>query len=167
MSRPYGFDAAVMRARPRLVQFARKLSKNSVLADDLVQDTILTAIAKYEQFQPGTNLNAWLFTIMRNGFYSRARKGGREIGDPDGALAATLTCRPDQGDAYDLQIILGRMEQMPAKQRMALELVAMDGLEYEEAAEILGIPAGTVKSQVSRARAALASFGDYGRDRRQ
>lgn len=160
MTRAADFDRQLLDCRPRLLAFARKLTRNPVLSDDLVQETMARAMLKAEQFQPGTSMAAWLFMILRNDFYSRARRGKREVLDPDGVMASHLTSPSEQVAAYDLQVLFGHMEGLHFEQRVSLELVAIDGMSYEEVGSILGIPLGTVKSQVSRARAYLAQFYD-------
>lgn len=156
--RPSGFDAALIAARPRLMAFARSLVKRVDLAQDLVQETIAKALQKSDQFEPGSNITAWLFTILRNECFSRARRSGREVADVDGILASLVPTPAAQIASYDLQVLFGRMERLSFEQRASLELVALDGMTYEEVADILGIPAGTVKSQVSRARSMLSAF---------
>jgi RNA polymerase sigma-70 factor, ECF subfamily len=123
-----------------------------------VQETVLRAIRKQEQFVAGTNLQAWLFTILRNQFCSDHRKSLREVEDGDGSYAATMIALPDQDDRimmHDLEAALGKL---PEGQREALILVGADGLSYEEAAQVLGCAVGTVKSRVNRARSCLAEL---------
>lgn len=135
--------------------FALKLTKSSVKSDDLVQTTMAKAMAKHHQFQPGTNLKAWLFTMLRNEFLSTLRVRGREVEDPEGAFASSMTTNPDQAHAYDLKLVMARIALLPPQPRLALQLVAIEGFEYGDVAEIMGIAEGTVKSQVHRARTML------------
>lgn len=155
IARPVGFDAALVTARPRLMAFARKLTKRADLAQDLVQDTIVKALKNSDKFEPGTNITAWLFTILRNECFSRSRRASREVADVDGIFASLVSAPAAQAAAYDLQVLFGQMERLNFEQRASLELVAIDGMSYDEVADILGIPAGAVKS---RARAFLAQF---------
>ncbi len=113
-------------------------------------------MGKQDHFEQGTNLGAWLFTILRNALYSDLRKKVRVVEDPDGSYATRLRTHPDQQahlDFQDLQTALGRI---PIDQREALLLVAAEGLSYEQTAKITGVAVGTVKSRVNRARTRLA-----------
>lgn len=160
----------ILAAIPSLRAFAISLSGNVDRADDLVQETILRALANIQSFQPGTNMPAWLFTILRNLFRSEYRKRRREIEDADGSLAETLKSHPDQMGRVEFQEFREALAQLPAEQREALILVGASGFSYEEAAQICGCAVGTIKSRVSRARARLQellqiSDGDsYGPD---
>ena len=141
---------------PDLRAFARFLGRDRAVADDLVQDTVVRALAALPQFQAGTNLKAWLFTILRNLFYEQARRRRREAV----ALSAQLPCseaaHPEQAhhaEVRDLQRLLWRL---PPTQREALVLVGAQELTHEEAAAICGVAVGTMKARVSRARRELA-----------
>jgi RNA polymerase sigma-70 factor, ECF subfamily len=164
------FKADLLAAIPSLRAFAVSLSQNSDKADDLVQETLVKAWDKHESFQPGTNLKAWLFTILRNEFYSQMRKRGREVQDTDGAMTARLAVHPSQHGKLDLQDFRGALEQLPEDQREAIILIGASGFSYEEAAEICGCAIGTIKSRVSRARTRLQDIlkvsgeADYGPD---
>src|SRR6185369_16848825 len=127
-------------------------------ADDLVQETMLRAIANIDSFQPGTNMSAWLFTILRNHFRSEYRKRRREVEDADGHYAETLTSHPEQHGRVELTEFRGALSKLPEEQREALILVGASGFSYEEAAEICGCAIGTVKSRVNRARTRLAEL---------
>jgi RNA polymerase sigma-70 factor, ECF subfamily len=159
------FVDGILTRIPSLRAFAISLTRDGNQAEDLVQETVLRAISKQEQFEEGTNLQAWLFTILRNQFFSDHRKSLREVEDPDGSYAATMISPSDQEDRImlrDLEIALGKL---PRVQREALLLVAADGLSYEEAAQVLGCAVGTVKSRVNRARNGLAELmGQAGED---
>ncbi|WPE19893.1 sigma-70 family RNA polymerase sigma factor [Shinella zoogloeoides] len=150
--RPQEFDAAVIGQRRALYSFAMSMVGTRDRAEDLVQDVILKAFMKFDQFEPGSNLKAWLFTIMRNEVYSRWRKRGREVSDPDGIFAALVPVNEGQSWAYDLKVIRQRMRMLPSGYRKAAELVAVLGHEYEEAAAMLGVPLGTIKSRINRVR---------------
>ena len=152
---------SMLGATPNLRAFAISLTSNVDRADDLVQETLMRAIANIDRFQPGTNMQAWLFTILRNLFHSEYRKRRREVEDADGKYAATLAIQPHQGahlDFEDLQKALGRL---PHDQREALLLVGASGFSYEQAAEICGCAVGTIKSRVNRARNRLAELMDF------
>jgi len=148
----------ILAAIPRLRAFATSLSHNTDYADDLVQDTIVRAWAAIDRFEPGTNLLAWLFTILRNGFYSEYRKRQREAEDPDGFYAERLRIPPEQHGKCDVQDMLEALAKIPVHQREALILVAAEGLSCEEAARVCGVAVGTVKSRVNRARERLAKL---------
>jgi RNA polymerase sigma-70 factor, ECF subfamily len=148
----------LLAAIPSLRAFAISLTNDPVRADDLVQDTILRAWANSNRFQAGTNLHAWLFTILRNLFLSDYRKRKREIEDIDGAYAAKLKAHPDQQDHVDFEDFRAALAKLRLDQREALLLVAAQGMSYEEAAEVCGVAVGTVKSRVNRARIKLAAL---------
>ena len=155
------FRSGMMEVVPALRRFARSLTHDSSAADDLVQDTLLRAWRGRAGFRSGTNLEAWLFTILRNVFYSAHRKQGREISDSDGACAGRLATLPEQGghlDVQDVRVALGRLA--PAM-REALVLVAVEDLSYEEAAAVMRCRIGTVKSRVWRAREQLTRMLGY------
>ncbi|GEP12737.1 ECF RNA polymerase sigma factor EcfG [Methylobacterium gnaphalii] len=137
---------------------ALSLTGNPARADDLVQETLLKAWTKHDQFAAGTNLKAWLCTILRNQFYSECRKTRREVEDADGARAASLTTAPPQEYGSDLRTVLHHVAKLPAVQREALLLVGTQGFTYEAAAEMMGCEIGTAKSRVSRARACLVGM---------
>ncbi len=143
---------------PELRAFALSLSRNPSTADDLVQETVLKAWAKLDSFQPGTNMRAWLFTILRNTFYSDARKGKREIADVDGAYAARLSQKPDHDGRLALRDFAVAFATLPDDQREALILIGGSGLSYEEAAQTCGCAVGTIKSRLHRGRARLAEL---------
>ncbi|GJE60854.1 sigma-70 family RNA polymerase sigma factor [Methylobacterium trifolii] len=155
------FRSGLLEAVPSLHNFAVSLTRNPVSADDLVQDTLLRAWRSRGSFQTGTNLGAWLFTIMRNGFYSVHRKHAREVADTDGEHAARLATAPAQGGYLDLQDVQRALGCLPAPMREALILVAVENVSYEEAATILDCRIGTVKSRVWRAREQLAQALGY------
>jgi RNA polymerase sigma-70 factor (ECF subfamily) len=161
---------ALLGAVPSLRAFAISLSGHIDRADDLVQDTLLRALANIDRFERGTNLNAWLFTILRNLFHSEYRKRRREVEDPDGGYAATLRSAPDQHSHLDFEDLRAALAKLPPDQREALLLVGAQGFSYEDAAGICGCAVGTVKSRVNRARKRLAElmfvegFDDLGLD---
>jgi RNA polymerase sigma-70 factor (ECF subfamily) len=149
------FKQQLVEAIPMLRGFARSLCGNHDRADDLVQETLAKAIAKRHQYRMGTNMHAWLVTILRNHFYSEGRRAWREVSDSEGAYAARLAEQPAHAARSELRDFLAAMQKLPDDQREALVLIGASGLSYEEAAQVLGIRVGTVKSRVSRARARL------------
>ena len=149
---------AMLAAIPNLRAFAISLTRDRDYADDLVQDTILRAWTKIAHFEPGTCLNAWLFTILRNSFRGQWRKARREVADPDGSYAGRLRTPPEQHGTCAVQDMLRVLGKVPTDQREALLLIVAEGLSYEEAAQVCGVPVGTLKSRVNRARARLAQL---------
>ncbi len=140
--------------------FAISLSGSASTGDDLVQETVLHAWAKSDQFQVGTNLRAWLLTILRNIFYSDFRKRAREVQDSDGVYASRLMVSGDQESHIDLQDFRRALAKLPSCQREVLLLVGASGHSYEEAAAICHVEIGTVKSRLNRARLKLATLLD-------
>ena len=161
----------ILAAVPSLRAFAISLSGNGDRADDLVQETLLRALAHIDSFEPGTNMPAWLFTILRNLFRSEYRKRRREVEDAEGRYADTLKSNPEQTGRVEFQEFRTALEKLPADQREALILVGASGFSYEDAAAICGCAVGTIKSRVNRARTRLAdllsidSVDDFGPDR--
>jgi RNA polymerase sigma-70 factor (ECF subfamily) len=170
MSDSLQFKQDLLGAIPSLRAFGVSLTQNSDKADDLVQETLVKAWDKQSSFQPGTNLKAWLFTILRNEFYSQMRKRGREVQDSDGAMTARLAIHPSQHGSLDLEDFRTALEKLPEDQREAIILIGASGFSYEEAAEICNCAVGTIKSRVSRARTRLQDIlkvsgeADYGPD---
>lgn len=152
------FTAGLMKALPSLRAFAISLSGRAERADDLVQDTLMRAWASADSFQPGTNLNAWLSTILRNLFHSEYRKRRREVQDEDGIYASRLSVQASQDAHLDVQDFRLALEMLPPDQREALLLVGASGFSYEEAADICQCAVGTIKSRVNRARTKLSEL---------
>src|SRR5918997_1466184 len=148
----------MLAAVPSLRAFAISLTNNRDRADDLVQDTLMRAWANIDRFERGTNLEAWLFTILRNRFHSDYRSRRREVEDADGSYAARLKTYPDQQSHLDYEDFRTALTKVPPDQREALLLVGAQGMSYEEAAEVCNVPLGTVKSRVNRARIRLAAL---------
>ena len=170
MSVPPEFKTELLSIIPNMRAFALSLTRSSDRADDLVQETLMKAWNKHYLYQPGTNLKAWTFTIMRNEFYSQMRKKGREVQDSDGLFAAKLATHAEQHGHMDMKDFRSALESLPFDQREAVMLIGGEGFSYEEAAEMIGVAVGTVKSRVSRARTKLAEVlalegeGEYGPD---
>jgi len=148
----------ILAAVPNLRAFAISLSGNTDRADDLVQETLLRAIANIDSFQPGTNMSAWMFTILRNLFRSEYRKRRREVEDTDGSYAESLKSHPEQNSRLEFQEFRAALAKLPPDQREALILVGASGFSYEEAAAICECAVGTIKSRVNRARTRLADL---------
>ncbi len=143
---------------PHLRGFALSLTHDPVRSDDLVQTTILRAWTNLDRFEPDTNLEAWLFTILRNSFHSEFRKRRREVEDPDGGYAGRLMVQPEQESRLMLDDLQRALMDLPLEQREALILVGGKGESYEDAAAICGVAVGTIKSRVNRARTQLADL---------
>ncbi len=148
----------IVEAIPKLRAFAMSLCGRSAWADDLVQETLIRAWSKSGSYQDGTNLMAWLFTILRNEFYSQLRKRKREVEDIDGGHAAQLTAAAGQLPHLEMRDFRAALALLPEDQREAIILIGASGFSYEEAAEIMGCAIGTVKSRLSRARVRLAEI---------
>ena len=149
------FKRDILGRLPALRAFAVSLCGRSDFADDLVQTTILRAWANQQSFQPGTNMKAWLFRILRNEFYSVLRRSGREVSDSDGLQTDRMAVQAPQQASLELKDIRVALDALPEDQREAVVLVGASGFSYEEAAEICGCAVGTLKSRVNRARVRL------------
>lgn len=149
---------------PAMRAFALSLTRNRASADDLVQDAIVKAWQNMDKFKPGTNLRAWLFTILRNLFYSSRRKSKREVQDSDGAMMATLSEKPEHDGRLAMADFETAFAKLNDEQREALILVGASGFSYEEAADMCGVAMGTIKSRVNRGRARLIELLDLKED---
>ena len=148
-------------AIPRLRRYARVLTGDAARADDLVQETLARGWEKRRLWAAGTDLRAWLFTIMHNVFVNQRAIAARDAqnvsldGDGDAGPAWQVPVRATQQAHVELQEVLRELARLPAEQREVLVLAAVEEMRYEEIAEILSIPVGTVMSRLSRARAKL------------
>ena len=140
---------------PQLHTFARSLCRDGVRADDLVQEALMRAINNIQRFKPGTNLKAWLFTIVRNEHYSQLRRSKFEAQGMDIELLPEPSVPPDHDGKLELRDLNRALASLSPGQRTALILVSVSGYSYEEAAEICGCAVGTIKSRVARARETL------------
>jgi len=156
------FRADLVSVTRNLRAFALTLLGDSQKADDLVQETILRALEKWDRFEPGTNIRAWAFTLMRNLLYSEYRKLRREVEDVDGLFAAKLSTLPEQNGRIEFAELRSALMRLPDEQREAVLLVGAQGRSYEEAAQICGTKIGTIKSRVNRARNGVAEFLGHG-----
>jgi RNA polymerase sigma-70 factor (ECF subfamily) len=155
LSEPPSWRDEVLGLIPALRAFAWSLCHNRSDADDLVQDTLIKAWSNRQRFEPGTNLRAWLFTILRNTYYTTILRRRREVRDEAGEYAGALKSPPTQDWSIALHSLQDAMRKLPDEHREALVLVGAAGLSYEEAAEICGCALGTIKSRVNRARTRL------------
>src|SRR6195952_4288761 len=160
MSTAVNWREGVIGLIPALRAFAWSLSHNGSDADDLVQETLIKAWTNREKFEPGTNLRAWLFTILRNTYYTHVLRRRREVRDETGEYAGTLKSAPTQDWSLAMRTLQAALQKLPAEHREALILVGAAGLSYEEVAEICGCALGTIKSRVNRARARLLKIMD-------
>ena len=142
---------------PHLRAFSRSLCGNRDLAEDMAQDALVKAWQARASFAMGTNLKAWLFTILRNQFYSDRRRRWRERPLSDEIAERSLTTGGEQGWAVAFSDMVRALQRLPDEQREALVLVAASGLPYDRAASICDCAVGTIKSRVARARKALAA----------
>ncbi len=141
---------------PRLRRYSRALMRNSTRADDLVQDCLMRAIEKSHLWEPGTDLRAWLFTIMHNQHVNGVRRSVREgVSVPAEAAEAVLPILPTQSAGLTLRDLDRAMKKLPEEQRQVLLLIGLEGMRYEEAASVLNVPVGTVRSRLSRGREEL------------
>jgi RNA polymerase sigma-70 factor, ECF subfamily len=143
---------------PSLRAFAMSLTRNRSTADDLVQDTIVKAWTNMDKFAAGSNLQAWLFTILRNTYYSSLRKRRREVADPDGIHAQGLFVKPDHDGRLAFNDFQRAFDRLSPEHREVLTLVGASGFSCEEAADMMGVAVGTVKSRASRARKRLSDL---------
>jgi RNA polymerase sigma-70 factor, ECF subfamily len=149
---------AMLAAVPSLRAFAISLCGDVDRANDLVQETLMRAWSHLDSFEPGTNMSAWLFTILRNHFRTEYRKRRREVEDADGGYAERLTTPEEQTAHIEFGELRKALLKLSADQREALILVGASGFSYEEAAKICDCAIGTIKSRVNRARLRLAEL---------
>jgi RNA polymerase sigma factor (sigma-70 family) len=141
---------------PRLRRYARALMRDVVSADDLVQDSLTRALGKLHLWHEGSDLRAWLFTILHNQYVNYVRRAVRE-----GAVVALnetepmLSRAPQQGRRLELRDLERAIAQLPEEQRSVILLVGLEGMHYEEVAAVLDVPVGTIRSRLSRGREAL------------
>jgi len=157
---PSDFKTDLLNLVPFLRAFARSLSGHRDLADDLAQDTLVRAWQSRDSFVPGTNLKAWLFTILRNQYFSDRRRAWRQVAWSDDTADLIPASQGDQESSSELSDTVRAMWQLSAEQREALILVGAGGFSYEQAAAVSGCAVGTVKSRVARARRALMALLD-------
>ena len=156
------FHRLIEQQIPRLRRYARALTRNRERADDLVQDTLSRALVKELFWQPGANLGAWLFTIMHNQNVNNVRRAVRESGMVDMEIFETLPAMTDSTASRQMFELERALAQLPLEQRQVILLVGLEGMSYEDAAGILGIPVGTVRSRLSRGREILRKLLDMG-----
>jgi RNA polymerase sigma-70 factor (ECF subfamily) len=153
-------------AIPRLRRYARVLTGETTRADDLVQETLARAWEKRRLWAAGSDLRAWLFTIMHNVFVNQRAMTRRDaqslsLDDEDNGVARELSVRSDAHLRIELAQVVRALDRLPAEQREVLVLAAVEELRYEEIAAVLAIPVGTVMSRLSRARDKLRRALDH------
>ena len=141
---------------PRLRRYARALTRDVVAADDLVQDCLVRGLAKLHLWKAGTDLRAWLFTILHNQYVNQVRRTVREgtavsVSETD----LSLTRAADQGKRLELRDLDRALARLPEEQRTVILLVGLEGMRYDAVAEVIGVPVGTIRSRLSRGREAL------------
>jgi RNA polymerase sigma-70 factor (ECF subfamily) len=142
---------------PGLRRYARALVRDAVEADDLVQECLTRALAKLHLWHDGTNLRAWLFTILHNQYVNRVRRSVREgiTLELDEVTTLLPNQSPAQEECLKLRDLDRALDRLPAEQRAVILLIGLEGMTYVDAAAMLGIPAGTVRSRLSRGREAI------------
>ncbi|HYM04332.1 MAG TPA: sigma-70 family RNA polymerase sigma factor [Stellaceae bacterium] len=144
---------------PRLRRYARALTRDAIAADDLVQDCLTRALSKAHLWQHGTDLRAWLFTILHNQYVNHVRRAVRE-----GSTVAlsdsepTLVSAPNQSKRLELRDLERAIAKLPEEQRSVILLVGLEGMRYDEVAAVLDVPVGTIRSRLSRGREMLRHF---------
>jgi len=147
---------------PAMRAFARSLSRDREEADDLAQEALYRALANWQTFRPGTNLKAWVFTILRNRFYSLRRRSVRETSLDQEFAEQIPAAFGDPLASFELDVVRLGLNQLPAEQREAIMLICAAGLSYEQAAVVADCPIGTIKSRLSRGRTSLVALVDTG-----
>jgi RNA polymerase sigma-70 factor (ECF subfamily) len=150
---------------PRLRRYARALTRNAPIADDLVQDCLTRAVTKQHLWQPGTDLRAWLFTILHNQHVNYVRRSSKTGASVDvEQLASVLPIEPSALPSLELRDLRVALAKLPIEQRQAILLVGLEGMDYEATASVLNVPIGTVRSRLSRGRAELRKLMDFGEE---
>jgi RNA polymerase sigma-70 factor, ECF subfamily len=147
---------------PRLTHYARALTRDEAAAEDLVQDCLERVLTKIDLWQPGTDLRAWMFTILHNQYINRLRRDARhraaiELQKPYRALAFL----PDQNVKLELRDVERALAKLPEDQRSLIVTIGVEGISYEDAASAFDLPLGTVRSRVGRARLRLRFLTDH------
>jgi RNA polymerase sigma factor (sigma-70 family) len=150
------FNRRLEREIPRLRRYARALTRNMVLADDLVQETLMRAVHKQHLWEPGTDLHAWLFMIMHNQYVNQVKHIMRDSAIIElNECAQSLVATTDPTASRQLRELERALGELPEEQREVILLVGLEGMSYDQAAAILNVPVGTIRSRLSRGREAL------------
>jgi len=159
------FNCLLEEQIPRLRRYARALLRDATRADDLVQDTIVRALDKQHLWQPDSNLRAWLFTLMHNQHVNNVRRYAREGMTVDvDEVGTDLVAVSDPTASRQISELEAAIARLPEEQRQVLLLIGLEGIRYDEAAAVLDVPIGTVRSRLSRARDALRKMLDMSGD---
>jgi RNA polymerase sigma-70 factor, ECF subfamily len=150
------FRQKLLAAIPGLRAFGMSLTARADRADDLVQETLMKAWKHHDSFDPDTNMRAWLYTILRNEFYTQLRKRKREVEDADGVYSSQVAVAGEQEGHLAMEDLREALAKLPEDQREAVTLIGASGFSYEESANICGVAVGTIKSRVNRARKRLS-----------
>lgn len=148
-------DTSIVELIPALRAFARTFYRNPTDADDLVQDTLVRALNAFDSFEPGTRLKSWLFTIMRNTFYTKIKVYSREAPGAADCVATKPTMQATQEWSVRGREVAEALARLPDHQREVITLIAVLGVSYEDAAVICDCAVGTIKSRLNRARLSL------------
>lgn len=154
---PESFRAALVEEIPSLRRFARALVRERDKADDVVHDCLVRALSKWQSFRPGTNLRAWLMAILHHTFISDVRRRRPQGEEPENWDMIPVAA-PDETVRLQLRDLERGLAQLPREQRTTLLLVVIEGMSYEQAAEVTGVPVGTIRSRLARARDGLRRF---------
>jgi RNA polymerase sigma-70 factor, ECF subfamily len=152
------FRDDLLAAIPSLRAFGLSLTSRGDRADDLVQETLMKAWKYHDSYANGTNMKAWLYTILRNEFYTQLRKRKREVEDADGLYSNKVAVHAEQDGYLEMADLTVALSKLPDDQREAIVLVGASGFSYDEAAKICDCAVGTIKSRVNRARNKLAEL---------
>jgi len=153
-----GNDEHIATHIPQLRRYARALTGDYTAAEDLVQDTLERAWKRIGLWRLGSDLRAWLFTIMHNLYVNQLKANSRKQGQPPEQATLDLSVRPTQEDRLELRDLNKALRRLSNEQREVLLLVGLEQMSYEEVAKVLGIPIGTVMSRLSRGRDQLRAM---------
>ena len=162
-------DAELNNVLPALNRFALSLTKNEDRAHDLVQDSVERALRKAEYFEPGSNLRSWMFTLCKRLFLNdiRKQKSRGVTVEIDDAPQARLSNEASQQMTVECSEMLSCFEKLPMRDKVVLSLIVVEGMKYDEAATMLDVPVGTIRSRLSRARARLKDMTENGAEMAQ
>lgn len=155
---------AIIAELPRLRRYARALLKDADAADDLVQDCIERALSRLHQFRPGSDMRAWLFSIMRSIYINGVRRGSpaTDLDPLDPQAANHAPTPPEQGGGLVVRDLEAALARLSVDQREIVLLIGLENMTYKQAAEVIGVPVGTVMSRLARGRERLRLLMDVG-----
>ena len=164
--RPQNMHQVIEDLIPRLTRYARVLTRDLAAADDLVQECLTRALGKMHLWEQGTDLRAWLFTILHHIHISQTRRNARQRASMELQKSHRSSAQsPNQTVRLELRDLERALAKLPEEQRLVILLVGLEGLSYAETAEVLEIPVGTVMSRLARGRDRLRSLMDYDGDK--